>query len=283
MGYLLFVSLLWAFSFGLIKTYLVGLDSNFVSFARLALSFLIFIPFLRTKNISLNLSGKLIAIGALQYGVMYLSYIFSYQFLKSYEVALFTIFTPLYISIINDIFEKRFNKLHFIKALIAITGAAVITYNGSESENLIKGFLIIQVSNLAFGSGQIIYKKTLRNIEVEDKNIFAFLYLGAVILTAVFSGIFTDYSTLVLKNEQIYTLLYLGIVASGLGFFLWNFAARRTDTGTLAVSNNIVIPVAVLVSLIIFGETVDIIRLLIGGSIITFALFFGKKISFQEK
>ena len=37
MGYLIFVSLLWGFSFGLIKNQLTGLDPNFVSFVRLLL------------------------------------------------------------------------------------------------------------------------------------------------------------------------------------------------------------------------------------------------------
>ena len=54
MIYLLAVSLIWAFSFGLIKGNLVGLDSNFVSFVRLFISFLVFVPFLKIKNLELK-------------------------------------------------------------------------------------------------------------------------------------------------------------------------------------------------------------------------------------
>ncbi|MFC1851208.1 EamA family transporter [candidate division CSSED10-310 bacterium] len=56
MVYLIIVSLVWAFSFGLIKGNLTDLDSNFVAFARLLISFIIFLPWLRLKrrsNISL--------------------------------------------------------------------------------------------------------------------------------------------------------------------------------------------------------------------------------------
>jgi hypothetical protein len=42
MIWLLLVSLAWAFSFGLIKGNLTGVDSNFVAFARMALSLLSF-------------------------------------------------------------------------------------------------------------------------------------------------------------------------------------------------------------------------------------------------
>lgn len=283
MIYLLTVSLLWAFSFGLIKGNLTGIDSNFVSFARMGISLFVFLPFFRFKNLDIKLSGKLILTGALQYGVMYLTYIYSYQFLKAYEVALFTIFTPLYISIINDILNKKFNKLYFIKSVIAIIGAGIITYNGSESENVIKGFLILQISNLAFGFGQIYYRQILQDTQIKDQNIFALLYLGATILTAIFSGFTTDFTALSISTEQIYTLIYLGMVASGLGFFLWNTGARKTDAGTLAVFNNLKIPLAMIVSLFVFGETVSVVKLLIGGTIITFALFMGSKINFREK
>ena len=44
---LIFVSFLWAFSFGLIKSQLTGLDSNLVAALRLWISFLIFLPFLK--------------------------------------------------------------------------------------------------------------------------------------------------------------------------------------------------------------------------------------------
>lgn len=282
MVYLLLVSLLWAFSFGLIKGNLTGIDSNFVSFVRMGISLLIFLPFLRLKNINLKLSLKLMMTGALQYGVMYLSYIYSYQFLKAYEVALFTIFTPLYISILNDLLNKKFNKLYLVKSLIAIVGAGVITYHGSESESVIKGFLILQISNLAFGFGQIYYKNILEKKSVNDKNIFALLYFGATLLTAIFSGFTTDFGTLSISNEQILTLIYLGVVASGIGFFLWNYGARKTDAGTLAVFNNLKIPLAMIVSLIFFGESVDLTKLIVGGIIISIALILEKISSFSK-
>ena len=46
---LFLTSLLWAFSFGLTKR-LTGLDAAFISFARLSLALLVFLPFLRLKN-----------------------------------------------------------------------------------------------------------------------------------------------------------------------------------------------------------------------------------------
>ena len=84
---LLFItSLLWAFSFGLTKK-LAGLDGAFISAARLSLALLVFLPFLRVRGLSSRGAFRLFAIGAVQFGLMYLAYNESYRYLKSAEVA----------------------------------------------------------------------------------------------------------------------------------------------------------------------------------------------------
>ena len=53
---LIFVSFLWAFSFGLIKSQLTGLDSNLVAALRLWISFLIFSSISKARCIEENRS-----------------------------------------------------------------------------------------------------------------------------------------------------------------------------------------------------------------------------------
>jgi drug/metabolite transporter (DMT)-like permease len=72
--------------------------------------------------------------------------------------------------------------------------------------------------------------------------------------------------------HQLVVLIYLGVVASGLGFFLFNAGARRTDIGTLAVFNNLKIPLAILASGLVFREAVDWPRLALGVAVIACAL-----------
>ncbi|MCB0265532.1 MAG: EamA family transporter, partial [Calditrichaeota bacterium] len=76
---------------------------------------------------------------------------------------------------------------------------------------------------------------------------------------------------------QIWTLLYLGILASGVCFFLWNFGARQVNAGSLAVANNLKVPLGVAAALLFFGESADVPRLLIGGGIILAALLANEK------
>jgi drug/metabolite transporter (DMT)-like permease len=173
MGYLFTVSLVWAFSFGLIKGNLTDLDSNFVAWARMLFSFLVFAPLIRFRGADRRLIINLVFTGIFQFGVMYITYIYSYHYLKAYEVALFTIFTPLFVTLINDLYHKRFYKLFFITALCAVAGAAIIVYTNAGDNSVLKGILILQISNGCFAFGQIHYKRIKAMYpDIRDKNVF---------------------------------------------------------------------------------------------------------------
>lgn len=273
---LLIVSLIWAFSFGLIKNTLTGIDSNFVAAARLALAFLVFLPFLRLKGLRRSTWLRLMIVGAFQFGFMYVAYQYAFQFLKAYEVALFTIFTPLYVTLVNDIFKKQVNWIHLGTTVLAIVGTAVVKGAGIQSV-LLTGFLLVQASNICFAFGQVYYKKVMEEYpQVKDVSIIAMPYLGGIIVTGITSAVLTQWDKVVLSPTQGFTLIYLGLIASGFSFFLWNASARKVDTGTLAIFNDLKIPLAVSVSLIFFGEQTNLLNLLIGGAIILAALWLNE-------
>jgi drug/metabolite transporter (DMT)-like permease len=89
--------------------------------------------------------------------------------------------------------------------------------------------------------------------------------------------LFSRAATIQLRGAQLAVLLYLGLLASGIGFFLWNVGATRVGTGVLAVFNNVKVPLAVLVSLLFFREQTDLARLALGGGIILLALYLNSR------
>ena len=95
MPFLILVSLIWGFSFVIIKGSLTSLDSSFVAFARLLLSLIVFLPFLRPARIPFSGKLQLMMIGGVQYGVMYLAYIAAFRDLPAHGVALLTTTTPI--------------------------------------------------------------------------------------------------------------------------------------------------------------------------------------------
>ncbi|MCX6112680.1 MAG: EamA family transporter [Proteobacteria bacterium] len=284
MFYLLIASFIWAFSFGLIKGKLTDLDPSLVSFLRIFISFIIFIPVFKFKKINNpKLLIHLLVIGSIQFGLMYISYIYSFRYLKAYEVALFTILTPIYVTIINDLFNKRLDYMSLISAIVAIMGAWVIVYSRFEYMDFITGALMVQVSNICFAVGQIYYKKVMSKYPlIQSSDIFAVMYFGALITTGLFTLTSVKWSSVSINSSQLMSLLYLGVVASGLGFYLWNVGILRSKISTLAVMNNAKIPLAVLCSIFVFSEHADWLRLIIGGSIMIISVVISEKYSYPK-
>ncbi len=279
MIYLFATTLLWAFSFSLIGVYLAGqVDAWFAVLMRVALAVLIFLPFLKCRYVSKWLVIKLMGIGAIQLGVMYGFYYHSFLFLTVPEVLLFTVMTPLIVTLLNDALDKRFNPLFFIAATVATLGAITIRYDGLSGDFVI-GFFIVQGANLCFASGQVFYKRIMANEpNLSQHTVFGYFFIGAFLVAAVSFAIFGDVSKLPQTTLQWSILTYLGIVASGVGYFAWNKGATQVNVGTLAVMNNLLIPAGILVNVLIWNRDADIVRLSIGSSIILLALLINQKI-----
>jgi drug/metabolite transporter (DMT)-like permease len=274
MTHLILVSIAWAFSFGLIGKYLAGLNSSFVAWARLAISLVVFLPFLRRSRLPRGLAARLALVGGLQYGLMYLLYIESYQYLAPHQVAIFTIFTPLFVTLIHDAERRRFNPVFLGASAAAVLGAGVINYRSGVWEEFLAGFCILQVANLCFAYGQVRYRSLMADApaELRNRDVFAWLYAGAAGVATAAALWRVEWGGIALTGTQAGVLLYLGLVPSGLCFFLWNVGARRVNAGTLAVMNNLKIPLAVAVSLLVFREDADLLRLAAGGTAIFAAL-----------
>lgn len=274
---LILVSFVWAFSFGLIKGQLTGIDPILVTAARLFLAWLVFIPFTRIKHLRTTTIIALLAIGAIQYGVMYMAYTAAFHYLKGYQVALFTIFTPIYVTVVNDFFTLKFHRRFMAAALLAVLGTCIILYRDLHLTEFRTGFLLIQAANLSFAFGQVAYKRAMRNIRQKDHQVFSFLYLGAILSTLPFLPAPQEWGLSLLTGQQILSLIYLGVLASGVCFFLWNFGARRVDTGTLAVFNNLKIPLAIGCSALIFNEQINWTQLILGSIVLMIALWFNRR------
>ena len=286
MTYLLTASLLWSLSFGLINRYLCGIDSNAAAFIRLTISFIIFLPFLRLKQINTKFTMKLILLGAVQYGLMYLAYIRSYKYLEGYQVAAFTIFTPIFVTLIYDTMSRKFHAHHLLTALLAVVGTAFIVWPQRHIGGTLRGIILIQTANLCFAFGQVGYKILFANQPqpenrassiLDDTHTFGWMYLGAAIVTGIFSAATTDWNSFALSHTQIGVLIYLGIIPSGIAFFLWNIGAKRVNTGILASFNNLKIPLAVFVSILLFKEKSNTLHLLIGGAAIILSILFSRQ------
>ena len=276
MFHLIAVTLLWAVSFSLIGEYLAGqVDSYFSVLTRIVLAGLLFLPLLRPARLPRGMIPGLLVVGALQFGVTYICLYLSFELLSVPEVLLFTIFTPLYVALADNLLKRRFSIGPVVATLIAVLGAAVIRYDGL-SDSYIRGFLLLQLANMAFAAGQIGYADLVRHHQVDVRqqwNGFGFFFIGALIVALPAWLLLGDAQKLPHSAVQWSVLGWLGLAASGLGFFFWNRGATQVDAGTLGIMNNALIPAGLVVNLVVWNQEADIQRLLIGGSIIGISLW----------
>jgi len=275
MAYLLGVTVLWAFSFSLIGVYLAGqVDSYLAVLIRTALAALVFLPFLRPSLISVRQRFILAGLGAVQLGVMYIFFYQSFLLLSVPEVLLFTIFTPLYVALLDDLLFGRFTPFYLVTALLAVSGAAVIRYDGIDSGFWL-GFLVVQGANLCFALGQVGYRRL--SAELPDSlpwhNVFGWFFIGALGVSIPVFLLLGNPAALPTSGIQWGVLAWLGLIASGGGYFAWNLGAVKVDAGTLAVMNNALIPAGLLVNLLIWNREADLTRLLLGALIMGFSLW----------
>jgi len=161
--------------------------------------------------------------------------------------------------------------------LLSVFATAVIVFKMPDSNQVFTGFMILQLANLAFAFGQVAYKHYSAALDSPHRVNMASMYLGAVCLTALAAlpqAMGSDISP-----RQWGVLVYLGLIASGLGFFLWNLGARQVSAPLLAIMNNAYVPLAVLLALTLFNESADITRLAIGGTLILISLYWAQQIT----
>ena len=186
MAYLLTTTFIWAFSFSLIGHYLSPIiDSWSLSFFRTLIALLVFIPFIDFK-ISRKHILFMILIGAIQIGIMYLMYLNAFKFTSVSKILLFTITTPLYVTFIADLIEKKFRSFFLMLSIASIVGASFLRFNSPAQNDLI-GFFLIQGANFCFALGQVLYKffeKWTGRIP-NGMSDFAYFYIGALIFTTV--------------------------------------------------------------------------------------------------
>lgn len=278
MGYLLIVTLIQAFSFSLIGEYLAGhVDSYFAVLVRVLLAGLVFIPLTRWRSVEPSFMRGMLVIGALQFGVTYVCLYLSFRVLTVPEVLLFTILTPLHVTLIEDALNRRFNPWALVAALVAVLGAAVIRYD-RISPDFLMGFLLLQLANFTYAAGQVMYKHLVARhpSDLPHYRRFGYFYLGALLVVLPAFLLFGKSNFLPEAPLQWAVLLFLGLVSTALGLYWWNKGACLVNGGTLAVMNNLHVPVGLLLNLLIWNEHEELGRLLLGGLVIIGAVWISR-------
>lgn len=238
---------------------------------RLLLSAAVFLPW----TVRLRPPPGALAAGAVQFGLMYVCYIAAFAWLPAWGVALWTIFTPLYVTWLEDLLARRWSRRGTLAALLAIGGAALAQAGGGGlgEAGAWRGVLLVQGSNLCFAAGQVAYRR-LR--PAPEASLLGWMYVGAVAAAGAAALLLADPARAGFGPPAWLALLYLGVVPTAVGFYLWNKGAARVAAGPLAAANNLKVPLAIAVSWLVFGESASYGRVLAGLAVVGAALLLAQ-------
>jgi drug/metabolite transporter (DMT)-like permease len=281
------VNLIWAFSFSLIGVYLAGkVDGYFVVAARMALAVLLFLPVMiaQYRHADIKRIKQVIGIGTIQIGVMYLCLYHAFLYLSVAQTLLFTIMTPLYIIVLNALFSRAkparaeykntsvafgFNLLI---GLLAVLGGFLVRKTSIDGE-FWTGLILVQMANLCFAFGQVAYK-SLQSVgfkaHIAD---FGWFFIGALVVAVVGWFCFGNPDKTPQDWSQWSIIVWLGLGASGLCYFAWNYATTLVSASQLAVMNNVLIPLGLAVNVFFWGKGSFTTEQMLGTSIIILTLF----------
>ena len=279
MNYLIIATVCFSLSFGLIKSQLAGVSPDMVVALRLILAALIFLPFFKKSGGKKHLAAALI--GIIQFGLMYIFFLRAFKYLQGNEIVLLTTSTPILVAICSSFFWQRFKWSYLICIIFSIIGAIIVIWDNVSFNFLLKGVLLMELSNFCFALGQVLWREYIGGSDIitntphpnpppqggreqHDSQLMTSAYFAAAIFVLPLAIINTDFATFALTTTQWLSILYLGIIPTGIGFWLWNKGAKLVNSTTLAIMNNLKIPMGILFALVIFHERINLANFTIG-------------------
>jgi drug/metabolite transporter (DMT)-like permease len=195
------------------------------------------------------------------------------------DVSLILCTTPLITAFLSHFYVKgeRLKKSLVYGSLIALTGVALVVYNGSFILKISPwGDILTLTAALMWGFYTIILKRFDTRYPVLFITRKVFFY-GLVTLLPFFCFSPQTVDTAILSQPVVWgNLLFLGLIASMLCYILWNTAVKHL--GAIRTSNCLYfIPIVTLItSAAVINETVTPIALL-GAALILTGVYLAEK------
>ncbi|MFH1653648.1 MAG: EamA family transporter [Pseudomonadota bacterium] len=274
------VTLCWGLSFPLARFLVAELDPLWITTFRFLLGglalFLFFLFKGEKRKLKIESVRLIIFLAIFEFFLVYFFYLTSIKYLPASKVAALTLTTPVIVLILDSIFKRKMPLLKILIPFIFATLGAVVLYDKSASHsadkyNQIIGFICIIISNTSFAFANVILRSRMNSSNI-------FVTGSAQIVAGIMSMIA---SILVvgapnrISTERFAILIYLSVVATGIGFWFWNRSVNKLGALYPGLISNLKAPIAALLSVLILKESVPVI-MWIGISLLIISASFAK-------
>ena len=201
------------------------------------------------------------------------------------NVAILISSAPILTAILAHIFtgDEKFNKGLLIGFIVSISGIVLVIFNDTFNFDMnVTGSLLAIAAAISCSSYLVILKRVGRSYNriVVTRKVFLYGILTSIPFAVILRPDI-NYKTFLIPEVYLH-LLFLGIIASALCFFLWNVALNYIGAIKLSAYTYLLPLVGMIASVIFLGEKITII-MTIGGVLILTGTYLSENTNRTKK
>ena len=233
----------------------------FFRFSIASILIFLYIKILKIKIIFPKFSSDLIIL--VLYSLFGFVFLYSFQlyglkYISSGLSASIMLLSPFILVIINSLMTLSINYKNFIGVMFSIIGAWFLVYSKVNSvelndfdENL--GILLTFISACFLAISIYTSEKLIKNYDPISFNFWSILISLPFILICATYEISKDSEAFIFDYKTLSLVVYLGLVCTGIAFFLWNKALEYSNSSLIVSTMHLKTPVAIFIG-VYFGH-----------------------------
>ncbi|MGC7871220.1 DMT family transporter [Desulfosporosinus sp. SYSU MS00001] len=266
----------------------IALPSSEIAFLRgiIGSAFLILASILvkqRPSFKAIKQNGLLLVLSGAAIGCNWIFLFQAYKYTTISKVTLSYYFAPIFVMIMAPFLLKE--RLTFTKVgciILAMAGLFLVNLGGGDTGSGSNHFLGIAygLSAAVLYASVIIMNKFIKNLTGFETTLVQLMVSSLVLLPYIILGDTVDFSGL--TSHSIVFILILGILHTGIAYFLYFTAIKELKGQTIAALSYIDPITAVIISAVFLGEKMSPMQI-IGGVLILGSTFLSERLDIRSQ
>lgn len=270
------VMTVWGSTFVVTKQAMTQIPPMTLSFIRISIATLVLLPFgLYRRRLTVGDRslpwGTLVLLSAIGVAIYYLAFNVALTHISASQGALVQSCIPAMTALMGVVMlRERASGLRLLGVSLSIVGVLIVfsgatPASGVTNASSIPGNVLMFVSVIAWS----IYTVLAKRVAKYDSVVITTCIMGGGALLLLPFALFemSGQSWPVIDAQAWDGVLYLGAIASGAAFLVYNFALRYMDAGQAGVFANLIPIVGVVSGMVLLHEPLSL-RAIIGGLIV---------------
>jgi drug/metabolite transporter (DMT)-like permease len=255
------VMCVWGSTFVVTKATFDEIPPLTLAFLRVSIGALVLAPFALRRRYRLSQQrpplpwGTILKLGAIGVAFYYFAFNLGMSLTSASQGALVQSCIPAMTALVAVLLlRERASRLRLLGIALSIVGVSIVFSGGSTDDAVasLTGNALVFLSVIAWGTYTVIAKRLAEHDSVVVTACI--IGVGAVLLLPIAAFELAGRAMPSLTLQGWFGLLYLGVLASGLAFLVYNYALRFMDAGQAGVFANLIPVVGVLSGIVVLDE-----------------------------